>query len=306
MLQQTTVKAVIPYFQSFVAACPTVSALAGTPRDDVLKAWAGLGYYARARNLHRCAEIVATEHDGAFPQTEGALKQLPGIGDYTAAAIAAIAFGAPAAVVDGNVERVIARAYAIDTPLPKAKVAIKDRVAGLVPAERPGDFAQAMMDLGATICTPKTPSCLLCPWSGTCAANAAGQQTAFPVKAGKKARPLRRGHAYFVRDGSGRVLVRKRPDKGLLGGMTEIPTSPWREDDIAAEAQQPVAATYKRVPGLVRHVFTHFELELTVHVARADGAAPVEGYWVDEDQLDGEALPSVMRKVVAHARAVGA
>jgi A/G-specific adenine glycosylase len=309
MLQQTTVKAVGPYFARFTARWPSVHALAAAPLDDVLKLWAGLGYYARARNLHACATAVVERHGGCFPATEAELATLPGIGPYTAAAIAAIAFDAPAAAVDGNAERVVARLFAIAQELPAAKPEIRRHALALVPATRAGDFAQALMDLGATICTPKKPACALCPWSDNCAARARGDPEAFPVKAPKKTGPLRRGAAFVALRADGCVLVRSRPAKGLLGGMTEVPTTGWAHDfdtdDALAYAPRFARPRLKwrRVPGVVTHVFTHFPLELAVYLAEipSDAAAPSDTRWVARADLPGEALPSLMRKVLAHA-----
>ena len=309
MLQQTTVRAVAPYFARFVERWPDVQALAAAPLDDVLRLWAGLGYYARARNLHACAKAVAARPDGRFPATESDLAKLPGIGPYTAAAIAAIAFDAPAAAVDGNVERVVTRLFALERELPAAKPAIRALTQALVPAARSGDFAQAMMDLGATICTPKKPACALCPWMTPCAARARGDAETFPRKAAKREGKLRRGAAYVVRRADGFVLVRSRPPKGLLGGMTEVPTTVWSHgfDTDAAFEHAPRLAragpTWRRLSGVVRHVFTHFPLELTVYVAEvsATTAAPDGMRWVPVATLAGEAFPTVMRKVLAHA-----
>jgi len=312
MLQQTTVATVGGYFHDFVERWPTVAHLAAAELDDVLTAWAGLGYYARARNLHKCARAVTERHGGGFPDTEEALRQLPGIGAYTAAAIAAIAFDRPAAVMDGNIERVIARLHAVETPLPGAKPALHARVAAATPFERPGDFAQAMMDLGATICTPRKPKCILCPLADDCAARAAGIAEALPVKAPKKTRPTRRAVAFFATDPSGAVLLRRRPESGLLGGMMEVPSSPWETDGATAldeaRAAAPVSAAWRELPGRVRHTFTHFHLELTVAVARVEvsgvgdaGSAP--GRWVAIERLGDVALPSLTRKVVDHALA---
>lgn len=304
MLQQTTVKTVAPYFEAFTARWPTVEALASASAEEVMSAWAGLGYYSRARNLHACAKVVAQELNGRFPETEAGLRELPGVGPYTSAAIAAIAFDEPAAVMDGNVERVIARKAAIETPLPGAKKDIRTVLEALVPADRPGDFAQALMDLGATLCSPRKPACSLCPWTDECEANAQGIAEQLPVKAPKKARPLRRGAAFWLTDGKGHVLLRTRPPKGLLGGMDEVPTTDWREDhdDVAAlAADAPADADWQALPGVVTHGFTHFELHLTVFAARVSRRPKVEGDWVPLDALNDRALPTVMRKVVAHA-----
>ena len=267
MLQQTTVAAVKPYFDAFVVKWPTVTALAAAPREEILKAWAGLGYYARARNLKACAEVVAAKYGGVFPDTIDGLRALPGIGDYTAAAIAAIAFDVPAAVVDANIERVIARLFAIDTPLPAAKTAIREKQAHLTPARRPGDYAQAMMDLGSAICTPKKPACSLCPLAAPCVARAEGRQEDYPVRAEKAERPTRRGAAFVAVRADGSVLLRARPDSGLLGGMTEPPGTPWEERATPSAAGAPFPADW-RDAGTVVHVFTHFRLELTVYCAR--------------------------------------
>lgn len=307
MLQQTTVKAVGPYFLRFVARWPDVSELAAAPLEDVLRAWAGLGYYARARNLHACAQAVLARHGGHFPASEAELIALPGIGRYTAAAIAAIAFDACAVAVDGNVERVVARLYALDKALPAAKPDIHRLAQGLVPAERSGDFAQAVMDLGATICTPKKPACVLCPWSDDCAARKRGDPERFPVKTPKREGLRRRGAAFVVLRADSFVLVRSRPPKGLLGGMTEVPTTAWTHDfdDARALEQAPKLsrARWRRIPGEVTHVFTHFPLDLVVYVTSvpATTRAPKGARWVTLADLPGEALPNLMRKVVAHA-----
>jgi A/G-specific adenine glycosylase len=312
MLQQTTVKAVAPYYARFLERWSDVRALAAAPLDDVLKAWAGLGYYARARNLHACARAVVERHDGIFPVTEAELRTLPGIGDYTAAAIAAIAFDVPVTPVDGNIERVIARLYAIATPLPAAKPDIRRRASALTPQHRAGDFAQAMMDLGATICSPKRPACALCPWNDACVAYARGEAELFPLRTPKREGVLRRGAAFVVRRADGYLLVRTRPTKGLLGAMTEVPTTEWTQDydDSAALEHAPrfTAAKARKQPawrktaGVVRHVFTHFPLELFVYTADvpAQTPAPAGTRWVAVASLAGEALPSLMRKVVAH------
>ena len=309
MLQQTTVTAVAPYFARFVARWENVRGLAAAPLEDVLRAWAGLGYYARARNLHACAKVVVERHGAAFPSTEAALAELPGIGPYTAAAIAAIAFGARAAAVDGNVERVVARLYAVEQELPAAKPRLRALAAQLVPAQLAGDFAQAMMDLGATVCTPKRPACAVCPWMGACRARARGDPAAFPRRARKRAGVLRRGAAFVALRADGSVLVRARAPRGLLGGMTEVPTTAWVADfdDEAAHSAAPAFARahtlWQRVPGVVSHVFTHFPLELAVYRARLPGGtrAPAGTRWTSLADLADEALPSLMRKVVAHA-----
>ncbi len=300
MLQQTTVEAVKPYFRAFTERWPDVSALAAADPDDIMKAWAGLGYYSRARNLRKCAETVVTEHGGRFPDTVEGLLTLPGIGAYTAAAIAAIAFDRPAAVVDGNVERVIARLQAIETPLPEAKAAIRLAVEALAPDKRPGDFAQAMMDLGATICTPRRPSCMICPLNESCQALAQGDPERFPVRAAKAERPQRVGAAFVAVREDGAVLLRKRKEEGLLGGMAEVPGTDWtarRDGDTSAEAA-PFPAEW-RFCGRVQHVFTHFALDLRVFRADVgDMPAPAGHWWAAVHAINGEALPTVMKKAI--------
>jgi A/G-specific adenine glycosylase len=308
MLQQTTVATVGDYFRRFVERWPTIEALAAAPIDEVLSAWAGLGYYARARNLHACALAVAGPHGGRFPTEEAALLALPGIGAYTAAAIRAIAFDQPASAVDGNVERVIARLFAIETPLPDAKTEIKARAARLVPAERAGDYAQAMMDLGATVCTPRNPRCVICPLMANCKARKLGLAEDLPRRAPKALKPTRRGLAFVLSRKDGAILLRKRPPKGLLGGMDEVPSSPWREGKLSTDkamGDAPVPARWQILDGLVRHTFTHFHLELTVaHATATTGGlaklAPGTS-WCTVDRMTERALPTVMRKVIAHA-----
>lgn len=302
MLQQTTVQAVKAYFEKFTTLWPTVNDLAAAPTEDVMKAWAGLGYYARARNLKKCAEAVAQDHGGVFPDTVEGLRALPGIGDYTSAAIAAIAFDRPAAVMDGNVERVVSRLYTIGEPLPGSKPQMKMRVVELTPSDRPGDFAQAMMDLGATICTPKRPACVLCPLKDYCQALKEGEPELYPVKATKKARPVRVGSAFVAINGKGEVLLRTRPPEGLLGGMAEVPGSRWtaREDGATDLSAAPFPADWKPA-GVVTHVFTHFELRLSVHVAETEGKAIDHGFWRKIENLDREALPTVMKKAIEAA-----
>ena len=301
MLQQTTVRAVVPYFHSFLARWPNIDALAAADEAEIMAAWAGLGYYSRARNLVACARSVA---GAGFPETAAGLRKLPGIGAYTSAAIAAIAFDEPAAVIDGNVERVAARLFAIGTPLPQAKAEIRHRMESLVPADRPGEFAEATMDLGATICTPTRPACVICPWHDPCAARRSGRQAEFPVKSAKKARPLRHGVSYVVRRADGALLLRRRPPRGLLGGMSEVPGSEWREDrEQGIAATPPFAADWTTVAVPVAHGFTHFELRIAVE--RADvalGCAAPEGHWWSPpDRLPHEALPTVMKKVIEAA-----
>lgn len=306
MLQQTTVAAVKSYFASFLAQWPRVADLAAAPVADVMRRWAGLGYYSRARNLHACARAVAA-NGGSFPDTEAGLRALPGIGPYTAAAIAAIAFGRHAVVVDGNVERVIVRLDGIDVPIREGRALIRAHAAARTPADRCGDYAQAMMDLGATICTPRRPACAICPLTADCLARRTGRQDALPVRAAKPERPVRHGSVFYLRRG-GDVLVRTRPPKGLLGGMTEFPGSAWDGVGDADGAARPCAAPWRRLPTPVEHGFTHFTLILTVFVAAPEEAAP-EGNrpapfgcrWVAERNLDAEALPSLMRKVAAAA-----
>jgi A/G-specific adenine glycosylase len=311
MLQQTTVKAAIPYYQKFLVRWPDVAALAAAPLDDVLAAWAGLGYYSRARNLHACANELAGAHGGRFPRSEAALRKLPGIGPYTAAAMAAIAFGEPATPVDGNVERVIARLFAVTRPLPSAKSELKRLAATLTPRRRPGDFAQAMMDLGATVCTPRRPSCLMCPVQGDCHGFARGLAEALPHRAIKAERPARFGVAFVALREDGHVLLRRRPAAGLLGGMLEVPSTEWRDAWQPAEDAllgQPVCTRWWPVPGSVSHTFTHFRLAMLVYRAIVPVEVPLTFWaepercrWVPRRELDGAALPSVMRKVLAHA-----
>jgi A/G-specific adenine glycosylase len=306
MLQQTTVAAVIPYFRSFVERWPTIHALAATPLDDVLAAWAGLGYYARARNLHKCARLVAEWRHGAFPDDEDSLRRLPGIGDYTAAAVAAIAFGRPAVVMDGNIERVVARMFAVEAPLPAAKGMLKRLAGDLTPVRRPGDYAQAMMDLGATLCTPRQPACALCPWMEDCLARRRGIAERLPARVAKAERPLWHGIAFWAVRRDDAVLLRRRPENGLLGGMMEIPSTAWRPaawELKTAVASAPAVAEWRLLPGLVVHTFTHFRLELAVAAGRVQSPELAAGLWCPLDELSKQALPTVMRKVVRHALA---
>ena len=306
MLQQTTVTAVIPYFLRFLSAFPTVQALAAAEEGVVMSAWAGLGYYARARNLHACAKQVAAQ--GGFPNTIEALRLLPGIGAYTAAAVAAIAFGVPVVPIDGNVERVVSRLYAITDPLPAAKPAIAAAASQLgsetAAQARPSDFAQALFDLGATLCTPKNPACALCPLMDKCAARVAGIAADLPRKAPKAARPTRYGAHFWLTDAVGQVLLRRRPPRGLLGGMTELPGTAWTATPptrAAALAQAPMPAPW-RAAGQATHGFTHFELILDIYTAQVP-TITAEGFLRPADALADEALPSLMRKCIAVARA---
>ena len=307
MLQQTTVVTVGPYFQRFLERWPDIHALAAADLDEVLHGWQGLGYYARARNLHRCAQVLSREHGGVFPGTEEGLLSLPGIGAYTAAAVAAIAFGRPASVVDGNVERVMARLFAIETPMPDAKPEMRLRAAGLAPTTsrgRPGDYAQALMDLGAVICTPRNPKCGQCPISDFCTARSAGIAETLPRRARKAVRPTRKGIAFWTLTASGEVLIRRRLERGLLGGMMEIPSTDWREEawtSGAAQKMAPLKAEWRALPGIVRHTFTHFHLELSVHVAVVEKQTVADGVWCLPERLGEHALPTVMKKLVAHA-----
>lgn len=303
MLQQTTVEAVKPYFGAFMTRWPSVEDLAAAEPDDVMKAWAGLGYYSRARNLKKCADLVAALPGARFPDTEEGLRALPGIGAYTAAAIAAIAFDRQAAVVDGNVERVVSRLFVIETPLPQAKAEIRAQVERLVPAERPGDFAQAMMDLGATVCAPRKPRCLLCPLKEACQALATGDPERFPVRPARTAKPLRRGAAFVAMRHDGAILLRKRPEKGLLAGMSEVPTTAWsaRRDGGTSISEAPFDASWRKA-GSISHVFTHFTLELDVYSATTgDRPVPAGHRWAAADRLHEEGLPTVMKKVVEAA-----
>ena len=327
MLQQTTVVTVAPYFRDFLARWPKVEDLAEAPLDAVLSAWAGLGYYARARNLHACAKAVCADRGGRFPDTEAGLRTLPGIGPYTAAAVAAIAFGRRALPVDGNVERVTARYFAVRAPLPGAKAELRRRAGELLPAGplsgEPlsgeaedsfpyGDLAQALMDLGATVCLPGKPRCNSCPLAEDCRGRKAGLAAELPRRAPRRARPLRRGVAFWLTRADGAVLLRRRPESGLLGGMMEVPSTEWREAAWGADeagVQAPVAAPWRPLPGVVRHGFTHFRLELEVWTAPApkdpaDGEQ-AEGRWTRPGDLGALALPTLMRKVVRHALQAG-
>jgi A/G-specific adenine glycosylase len=302
MLQQTTVAAAGPYFDRFVARWPDISALAAASLDEVLQLWQGLGYYARARNLYACARAVVARHGGVFPEDPTDLRALPGIGTYTAAAIAAIAFDRRVAAVDGNVERVMARLYAVAAPPAAAKPRLAALAQALVPASRAGDFAQALMDLGATLCTPLRPRCVLCPWRSCCAAVAAGLQEELPARTPRPERPQRFGIAFWLVRADGSVLLRRRPERGLLGGMVEVPSTDWRDAPWSLDAAAMAAPTpdlWSLLPGTVQHGFTHFRLE--IKVAAATTAAPPDGLWSRPDRLSEHALPTLMKKIAAHA-----
>jgi A/G-specific adenine glycosylase len=302
MLQQTTVATVGPYFTAFLKRWPSVETLALASLDDVLHAWQGLGFYARARNLHACARVVATKFGGRFPQGEQDLLSLPGVGVYTAAAIGAIAFGRNTVPVDGNVVRVLTRSMAIETPLPAARGAVAAIAADLAAGSRPGDFAQALMDLGATVCTPKAPDCERCPWSSDCRGLALGIAATLPRPAAKTIKPRRYGVAFWAIRDDGAVFLRRRPEKGLLGGMMEIPTSAWRDRPWPADealAAAPFPAAWQPHPGSVRHTFTHFHLELALVTAEFPVTTMLDsGIWCRPNQLSDQALPTLMKKIV--------
>ncbi|WP_417489591.1 A/G-specific adenine glycosylase [Maricaulis sp.] len=302
MLQQTTVPHATPYWFRFLELWPTVGDLAAAPREDVMREWAGLGYYARARNLHACAMVVVQQLNGRFPADLPSLRALPGIGEYTANAIVAAAFDKPASVVDGNVERVLTRFYRIETAMPKAKPEIRRLAAELASPDRAGDYAQAIMDLGATICTPRSPDCEACPWSFACQGRARGDMLNYPRKLKKIARPVRHGTAWLVRR-QGQIWLRQRADKGLLGGMMEVPSTAWGEVDMTGAP--PFDAQWED-RGEIRHVFTHFELRLSVREAEAGPEwEPQDGIWADDNALQDHALPSVMHKVVSRRKPAG-
>lgn len=301
MLQQTTVAAVTAYFQRFISRWPTVEALAAEVDEEVMKAWAGLGYYARARNLLKCARVVVADHGGRFPDTEAALLTLPGVGPYTAAAVASIAFDRQATVLDGNVERVMARLHAVEDPLPDSKETLRALAAQHTPAQRPGDHAQAVMDLGATICTPRNPACGICPVMMGCAGRLAGIATELPRKRPKKAKPTRYGIVYFGRRGDGAILLETRPDKGLLGGMLALPTTEWAED--GTPHTPPCPADWQEI-GEVRHTFTHFHLILEVRAADIpNDAAPKRGTFRNKHEVKATDLPTVFAKAYRLANA---
>ncbi len=310
MLQQTTVAAVGPYYQRFLQRWPNLESLACASLDDVRQVWAGLGYYRRAEALHECALRIAEEYNGQFPRDEAELLKLPGFGPYTAAAVAAIAFDRPANVVDGNVERVVARLFAVREPLPRAKPLLRGKAAELLPTSRHGDYAQALMDLGATLCTPSSPKCPLCPWKVSCRAFALGIADQLPRRIKREPRPVRRAIAFVLISADHKIFLRQRPKGGLLGGMMEVPTTAWETGRMPKLAEgcaaAPARAKWTLRPGVVKHIFSHFEFEIAVAVARVatTSAGSLErgwkGRWVAPEQLKHEALPSVMRKIVSH------
>ncbi|MFK8034812.1 MAG: A/G-specific adenine glycosylase [Hyphomicrobiales bacterium] len=309
MLQQTTVAAVKPYFENFLRLWPTVADLAATEDEAIMVAWAGLGYYSRARNLLKCARMVMDDYNGKFPETAVELQKFPGIGPYTAAAVASIAFRDPVPVVDGNVERVVTRLLSIDTPLPVAKDIVRKALLPIIPSDRPGDLAQAFMDLGATLCSPKRPACSLCPLNDNCSALTGGNQEKFPVKLPKKQKPTRIGAAFVLVQGNRSIWLQKRAPTGLLADMTEVPTTDWtsNNDGVSDTSAAPLVANWNEV-GMVRHTFTHFHLELIVFKSIFDenctltpAMLEAKGRWANINQLEEEALPNLMRKVIAKA-----
>ena len=303
LLQQTTAQAATPYYQTFVAKWPRVEDLAAAPLEAVMSAFAGLGYYSRARNLHACAKEIA-RRGGRFPREEADLRALPGVGAYTAAAIAAIAFGRQAAPVDGNVARILARLIALEAPIARARAELAGVARALAPSDRAGDFAQALMDIGATLCRPRNPACGLCPLAGDCAAFRAGTPETYPRRAEATARPRRQGAVFFARRSDGAFLARRRPPHGLLASTIELPGTPWNSKGPAGRLSfAPIAAQWRRLPGTVEQVFTHFALTLTVYAAEFDGGAPAGCFWVAPDAVGAVGFSSMMRKAVEHALA---
>ena len=304
MLQQTTVAAVVPYYERFVARWPTVQALAAARLDDVLGVWQGLGYYARARNLHATARIITTDRGGRFPDTVEGLRELPGIGAYTAAAIGAIAFSRAAVAIDGNVRRVLARMFALDGPALATEPRLVRIAARFAAADRPGDFVQALMELGATLCAPRTPDCAACPWQRSCRARRLGRPESYPAPKRRTPRPTRHGVAFWLERADGAVLFRRRPESGLLGGLMEVPSTPWRATPWRADSARkvaPLAVEWKRLPGAVRHGFTHFDLALVVMVGRTEDGRRLDGLWRRPGRLSDLALPNLVKKIVRHA-----
>jgi A/G-specific adenine glycosylase len=304
LLQQTTAQAATPYYQAFVAKWPTVEDLAAAPHEAVISAFAGLGYYSRARNLHACAKEIA-QRGGRFPTEEAELRTLPGVGAYTAAAIAAIAFGRHAAPVDGNIARILCRLFALEEPIAEARGAIASTARALAPSNRAGDFAQALMDVGATVCRPRNPECPACPLREVCAALRSGAPEAYPRRAKIKARPRRKGAVFFACRADGDFLARRRPPRGLLASTVELPGTPWTSEGPGGAWRDaaPVAARWRRLPDAVEQVFTHFALTLTVYAAAVEGAAPDGCFWVSPDSVGEAGFSNVMRKAVALALA---
>jgi A/G-specific adenine glycosylase len=303
LLQQTTAKGAAPYFEDFVARWPRVEALAAAPLEAIMQAFAGLGYYSRARNLHACAKAIAAR-GGQFPREEAELLELPGVGSYTAAAIATIAFDGPTTPVDGNIARVLSRLHAFATPIARNRPAIEAAARALTPTRRTGDFAQAMMDIGATICRPRHPACADCPLIGDCAAARTAAPEAFPPTAVKKANPARVGAAFYARRSDGAFLARRRPPRGLLGSTMELPGGPWAPGDLAAIGPQaaPFAARWRRLPGVVEHVFTHFALRLVLFAAEAELASPPDGLvWIAPREIATAGFSGLMRKAAESA-----
>ncbi len=310
MLQQTTVATVVSYFQRFLDRWPSLQALAAAELDDVLHAWQGLGYYSRAHSLHQCAGVLCDTLGGMFPQTESALRKLPGIGPYTASAVAAIAFDQPTVPVDGNVERVLTRLFAIEAPLPAAKPILRRLAREFAGSDRPGDCAQALMDLGATVCVPRTPNCGECPWRTSCHGRILGVAATLPRRAPKVERPRKFAAAFIITDGDGALFLERRPNRGLLGGLMQVPLTPWLDQQPgAAEAARlaPVAASWQPVPGVVKHGFTHFTVRLTLIAARVERnrKAGLKGIWCPLGELEDIALPTMMKKVIRHAERQG-
>ncbi len=302
MLQQTTVQAAAPYFRTFIEKWPTVEDLAAASTEEVISAFAGLGYYSRARNLHACAREIAGR-GGRFPDREAQLRALPGVGEYTAAAVAAIAFGRPTMPVDGNIARVLARLVALDRPIAEAKAEIRAAALDLAPGARAGDFAQALMDVGATICRPRSPLCEVCPLSEDCAARRSGAPEAFPRRSPGKVKPDRAGAAFFAHRIDGAFLARRRPPRGLLALTVELPGTAWTSAGPGGSwrTDVPVAARWRRLPGAVEQTFTHFTLRLTLFAAHFDGLAPPGHFWVGPDAVAEAGFSNLMRKAVAHA-----
>ncbi len=304
LLQQTTAQAATPYYQAFIAKWPAVEDLAAAPVDAVMSAFAGLGYYSRARNLHACAKEIA-RRGGRFPSEEADLRALPGVGAYTAAAVAAIAFNRQTGPVDGNIARVLARLIALEEPIARARGEIAAAARALAPSDRAGDFAQALMDIGATLCRPRNPACASCPLAQDCAAFRAGIPEAYPQRAEAKRRPRRQGAVFFARRPDGAFLARRRPPRGLLASTIELPGTPWTSKDTnsALTGAAPVVALWRRLPGEVEQAFTHFALSLTVYAAEFDGGAPTGCFWVAPDAIRAVGFSSMMRKTVEHALA---